>query len=159
MSPQLAQLMTGAEGRYLTTSEMENVKEIMSGYEARMNVMKQLEMHEDYVVRTTIERVFHKFPQFHQERPNAYEKCVRDESLVIRYAAMAYVNQNADIFTEKVMYWMKTIVESMGFADVAIFTYETMQTLVAEKLGDDAAGINQYLQMMVETLSVPETVN
>jgi hypothetical protein len=153
MSPQLAQVMTGAEGRYLTSAEMDNVMNIMRGYETRMNVMKEIEAHEDYIIKTTIERVFEKYPQFQQERPNAYEKCVRDESLVLRYAALAYVNDNPEIFTEKVMFWMQTIVQSMGFGDVARFTYVTMQGYITEKLGaENAAGVNHYLQMMVDCL-------
>jgi hypothetical protein len=116
--------------------------------------MKELEKHEDFIVRRTVEKSLEQFPVFQAERPQAYDKGRRDTTLVLRYAALSWVNEDPEIFTEKVLYWMQTIVASMGFCDVAKFTYTYMQQLVSESLDDEAGvqGINHYLQMVVDVM-------
>ncbi len=153
MHTQLREVMLGAEGRYLSSEEIDRVRNLVKSYEDRLAIMQKLELHEIEIVKETIDRVFEKFPQFYQDRPNAYDKCMRDESLVLRYATMAMVNDDPEIFTEKVLYWMKTVVQSMEFGAEAKFTYEFMQTLVTRALGEnDAKEINRYLQMMVDIM-------
>jgi hypothetical protein len=152
MYSQISQMMVGAEGRYLTSEEMDNISEMVKAFHARFEVTQKLEGKEEQIVKSTVEKSLEHFPQFAEERPAVYEKCVRDETLVLRYAAMAYLNDDDDIFTEKIMYWMRTVVQSMNFADVAKYTYTNMQELVSDELGDDAAGINKYLQMIVEVM-------
>ncbi len=152
MYSQLSQMMTGAEGRYLNSEEMDNISEMVKTFHARFEVTQRLEAKEDQIVRAIVEKSLEHFPQFAEERPNVFEKCVRDETLVLRYAAMAYLNDDDEVFTEKVMYWMRTVVQAMNFTDVAKYTYTNMQEEVSEVLGDDAAGINKYLQMIVEVM-------
>lgn len=153
MNTQLSQVMLGAEGRYLSSAEIDNVMELMRSYEARMRVMQTVEEREDYIVRETVERVFEKFPQFPAERPQAFDKCVRDVSLVLRYAVTAYVNSDPLIFEEKILYWMKGVIQSMGFVDVAKVTYSILQNYVLEVVPEtEAAEINKYLQMLVEIM-------
>ncbi len=152
MYSQISQMMTGAEGRYLNSEEMDNISEMVKTFHARFEVTQRLEAKEDQIVRAIVEKSLEHFPQFAEERPNVFEKCVRDETLVLRYAAMAYLNDDDEVFTEKVMYWMRTVVQAMNFTDVAKYTYTNMQEEVSEVLGDDAAGINKYLQMIVEVM-------
>jgi predicted RNA-binding protein Jag len=152
MYSQLSQMMVGAEGRYLNSEEMDNISEMVKSFHARFEVTQRLEAKEDHVIKTIVEKSLKHFPQFAEERPNVFEKCVRDETLVLRYAAMAYLNDDEEVFTEKVMYWMRTVVQAMNFTDVAKYTYTNMQEEVSEVLGDDAAGINKYLQMIVEEM-------
>jgi predicted RNA-binding protein Jag len=152
MYSQLSQMMTGAEGRYLNSEEMDNISEMVKTFHARFEVTQRLEAKEDQIVKAVVEKSLEHFPQFAEERPNVFEKCVRDETLVLRYAAMAYLNDDDDVFTEKVMYWMRAVVQAMNFADVAKYTYTNMQEEVSDVLGDDAAGINKYLQMIVEEM-------
>jgi predicted RNA-binding protein Jag len=152
MYSQISQMMSGAEGRYLSSEEMDNISEMVKAFHARFEVTQRLEAKEEHVVKSIVEKTLEHFPQFAEERPNVFEKCVRDETLVLRYAVMAYLNDDDDIFTEKVMYWMRTVVKSMNFDDVAKYTYTNMQEAVTDVLGDDAAGINKYLQMIVEVM-------
>jgi hypothetical protein len=153
MHTELREVMHGAEGRYLSSDEIDRVMGIVNSYEDRFAIMKKLELNEIEIVNETIERMFEKYPDFYKDRPNAYDKCVRDESLVLRYAAMAMVNNDPEIFEEKVLYWMKTVVQSMEFTEEAKFTYTYMQTLVTRALGEkDAPEINRYLQMMVDIM-------
>lgn len=152
MYSQISQMMVGAEGRYLTSEEMDNIADMVKAFQARFEITQKLEAKEEQLVKSIVEKTLEHFPQFAEERPNVFEKCVRDETLVLRYAAMAYLNDDEEIFTEKVMYWMRTVVQSMNFADVAKYTYTNMQEAVSDVLGDDAAGINKYLQMIVEVM-------
>jgi predicted RNA-binding protein Jag len=152
MYSQLSQMMVGAEGRYLNSEEMDNISEMVKTFHARFEVTQRLEAKEDQIIKAIVEKSLEQFPQFAEERPNVFEKCVRDETLVLRYAAMAYLNDDDEVFTEKVMYWMRTVVQAMNFTDVAKYTYTNMQEAVSDVLGDDAAGINKYLQMIVEVM-------
>jgi predicted RNA-binding protein Jag len=152
MYSQISQMMVGAEGRYLTSAEMENISEMVKAFQTRFEITQRLEAKEEQLIKSIVEKSLEHFPQFAEERPNVYEKCVRDETLVLRYAAMAYLNDDDEIFTEKIMYWMRTVVKSMNFDDVAKYTYTNMQESVSDVLGDDATGINKYLQMIVEVM-------
>jgi len=154
MNQEIETIMRGAEGRYLTNDEGRKVLDVARGYEKRLLALRTLEQKEAEIVRTTIERVFQKYPKFHQERPMAYEKAERDVSLVVRYCGLAMVNHDPEFLREKLLYWMRTIMTAMEFGPVLKYTYEQLQENVARALPPaEAEEMAPYTRACVEILA------
>lgn len=154
MSRTIHEIMKKAEGRYLTAEEAKKVTDAGREYERLLAISRAVEQHESDIVRTTVERVFQKFPKFHADRPNAFEKAERDITMVLRYAALAMVNSDPELLREKVLYWLRTILKAMEFGDVTKYTYETLQESVTRALPKgDAEEVNKYVRIAVEVLA------
>lgn len=155
MNRQVAAVMREAEGRYLSQAEIDSVLETVRGFERRVAIMRKIEAKEKEIILPMVEAVFNHYPDFSAERPQAFEKCVRDETLVLRYCAMAMVNGDAELLREKLLYWMQTVLASLDFdKDFIRFTYETMQEHISRALAaEEAAEINPYIDIVIAELT------
>jgi len=153
MNVEVRSIIKTAEGRYLTSDESVNLLDLVKSYERRLAIMKSVEAKESIIVRQVLERAFERYPKFAGERAMSYEKGERDVTLVLRYASMAMLQGDAEWFREKVLYWFKTIVDAMVFADVARFTYATLEDVVQKTLPRaDADALVPYLHIATEYL-------
>jgi len=154
MNRAIHDIMKSAEGRYLTADEGKKVIENARHYEHLLAIARTVEQREGEIIKQCIERVFQKFPKFHAERPNAYEKAERDITMVLRYSALAMVNRDPELLREKVLYWLRTILKALEFGEVTKYTYETLQDCVAKALPPaDAEELNKYVKIAVEVLA------
>jgi len=154
MNRAIHEIMKSAEGRYLTVDEGKRVLEAARDYERLLAISRTVEQREGEIVRQTIERVFQRFPKFHADRPQAYEKAERDITLVLRYSALAMLNRDPELLREKVLYWLRTILKALEFGDVTKYTYEVLQEQVAKALPPaDAEEVNKYVKIAVEVLA------
>jgi hypothetical protein len=153
MDAEIRNLILDAEGRYLTRDESWKVLELVRNYERRLEIMRAVEEKEMAIVRYTLEKAFDRFPKFAAERAMSYEKGERDVTLVLRYACMAMLQGDPEWFREKVLYWFKTIVDAMVFADVAKYTYEVLQEAILRNIRrEDAEEVNRYIQIAADYL-------
>lgn len=158
MNKHIADIMRSAEGRYLTSEEAQTVIDTLRGFEHRLGIMQRLEEKESAIIVATVDKVFEKYPDFPKTHPQAAEKCVRDETLVLRYCALALVNNDPTILCEKLLYWLRTILLAIDFDPGFVrFTYETMQEMTRQNLSaEDAEEINKYLSIVVDVLCSEE---
>lgn len=154
MNRKIAGIMRSAEGRYLTSEEMNTVIETARDFERRLGIMKRLEEKEQAIVMPAVEKAFEKFPDFPKVRPMAPEKGTRDVTLVLRYCALAMAYNDAEMLKEKLLYWLKTIFVAMEFdPNFVRHTYETVKEQVAKEMSaEDAEEINQYVNIVIDVL-------
>ncbi|NJM54109.1 MAG: hypothetical protein HC846_12440 [Blastocatellia bacterium] len=72
MYSQISQMMVGAEGRYLTSEEMDNIAEMVKAFQARFEITQKLEAKEEQIVKSIVEKTLEHFSQFADERPNVF---------------------------------------------------------------------------------------
>ena len=91
MSSLLTEIMTGAEGRYLTPHESDTLRDFVRCFVARLSAASEVEEKEQLVCERATRAIMSAYPDYEKNHPGAYEKSVRDLSLVLRYSTQALV--------------------------------------------------------------------
>jgi hypothetical protein len=115
--PDLADLFKRAESRHLTDEELDTFLSIVPEHAARAEAAKAMRACDAAAVRKTITELYQIYP-YEQHHQLAMPKCIRDVRYVCAYASHAMVMGDADWFRDKLLVWMKTILQSFEYPDI-----------------------------------------
>lgn len=130
MNRQLQQMFAAAEGRYLNPSEQSSLRAFALGIEARLAAMTEISSKESVIIERTVREIFRAYPDLEKKYKNAKQTCVRDETMVLRYATLAMLRSDPQYLNDSLLTWMATILKGVGFAPH--FIEDTYKTLAAE---------------------------
>lgn len=155
MNRQLMDMLTASEGRYLTLAEQDTLRGFAQGLEARLSAMAEISSKEAQIVERTVKEVFFAYPDIAKKYKNAMQTCIRDETLVLRYATLAMVRNDPQYLNDTLLSWMATILKGVGFAGHFIEdTYKALGLNATKELSPAAAELLQpFLAQCAAVLS------
>ncbi len=116
--PELSALFKAAESRHLTELELDEYYRVCPGEVERMCAAREIAALEQNIAQKVIAEVFLMYP-YDQHHEMALPKCVRDVRYVIAYASLAMLMKDLQWFDDKLLIWMKTILQSFEFPERA----------------------------------------
>src|SRR5690348_7898543 len=127
MNRQIMEMLSAAEDRYLTAVEQRTLRDFAQGLDARLEAMAEIGSKEAAIIDRTIKQVFAAYPDIEKKYKNAMQTCVRDETMVLRYATQAMVRNDLQYLDDSLLTWMATMLKGVGLAPQFIEdTYKTL---------------------------------
>ena len=140
MNRQIVDMLSSAEGRYLSATEQSTLRDYAQGLDARLAAMVEISAKEVTIVEQTVKEIFRAYPDMEKKFKNAMQTCIRDETLVLRYTTMAMVRDDPQYLNDALLTWLATILKGVGFAPHFIEdTYKTMALVASRELSPATA--------------------
>lgn len=159
MNRQILDTLAAAEGRYLTKPEQGVLRDFAAKLEARLSAMEEVQAKEEVIIDRSLKDVLRAYPDFEQKYQNGRKSCVRDETLVLRYATQAMVRGDVSYLDDALLTWMGTILRGVGFTSNFVEdTYRTLERTAERELSAPTAELlRPYLSHVATTLSAALT--
>lgn len=115
--PELRVLFKEAESRHLKDEEFELYLNYVPEGAVRVNAAREVKGIDGQVVKKIIKEIYAIYP-YEQKHQLAMAKCIRDVRYVTAYATNCMLMNDPDWFRDKLLLWMKTIIQSFGYPDI-----------------------------------------
>lgn len=136
LHPKLREIFRAAESRHFNDEELAAIRAVYPDRAADLEAAREVREKEVAVVSRVVKEIFVQYP-YEQHHQHSTAKCVRDVRYVVAYAAMTMVTGEPQWFENKLLIWMKTILQAFEFPDrsrsgaTALFADKTMESAVA----------------------------
>ncbi len=156
MSNLLEEIRKTDPGRYLTREEASSLSFEGPGMVARIKAAQAAQAMEDQIVEATVLATLKKF-EYERKHDFAKEKCMRDVGYVYRYAVFSMLCEDRRILDDKLLLWMRTVLQAQGFPEgieSIKWCYTTLLLNVRKKLQPEHVTLLEpYFAGAVEILS------
>jgi hypothetical protein len=115
--PELAVIFKAAEARHLDPDQLARYTELTDARD-RATAAQEVREHEGRVVKEVVTSVFKRYP-YEEHHDNAMAKCIRDVRYVSAYSTMAMLMDDVQWLDDKLLIWLKTILQSFEFPAAA----------------------------------------
>lgn len=176
---ELSRLFQSAENRHLHDDELREYERAMPAFADRARAAREIAAVEAQVIERVVSEILVNY-SFEERHAYARTKCVRDVSGVSAYATLSMLMNDPQWFRDKLLLWLRTILQALYFPDReiqkrkalfavqadaappelapnqrAIFeTYNKLKVNYKEKLSPASfALLEPYLQQAIDTLS------
>ena len=135
--PRLDTLFKDAEARHLNDDELDTVLEILPDLKAEVQACREVRTVEKKVVKKVVGEIFSQY-DYAKQHEHALAKCPRDVRYVVAYAAASMLFREPNYFDDKVLVWLKTILQSFEFpkrnvsSSGALFADESLEKALAD---------------------------
>ncbi len=154
MNPQLESILNDTEGRYLEATEQSELIDFANSLEDRLRAMRSVQQHESQVIKAAMESLWDEYPEMKTEHVDAYERGVRDMTLVLRYTALAMVRDSEAFLEQKLLHWFKTILEAFDMSEPVAFAYRCLRDELQQAMpAEDFALLDPFIERTCEILS------
>jgi len=178
--PELADLLRRSEGKFLSDEELELLLRLYPDRQLEVDTARAVRSLATPLVKRVVAEIFSQYA-YEQHHELALAKCPRDVGYVLAYAVTAMLLRDPAWFDNKVLIWLKTILQAFEFperqrsAGSALFvdeeleqrlgqlpkksrsifhTYYRLKQEVERELAEDQAGcLAPYLQQTIDTLT------
>jgi len=135
MKTQIQQILTRAEGRYLSDAEGATLRTWAAGLDERLAAMVEIHRVEEAMIQAVMKRIMTAYPDFTKKYASGAEKGVRDMSIVLRYAAHAMLLQDMPYLEDNLLTWLATVLRGIGFTpDFIEDAYGTLERAARDQL-------------------------
>lgn len=152
----LAKITREEPGRYLTDEEVREALKESPFLASRIRAMRSAQRVEDEVVKSTVDPVLKKFDFQTGRGGYGSAKCYRDVGTVYRYCVYAMVCDDLALLNDKLLYWLRTILQSLsfpGYNDSIAATYTLLRREMNRRLpAEDAALLDPFFRATEEIL-------
>lgn len=149
MNAELKTILTKAEGRFFEDQEAEGLIGYADAMLERIELMKQVEDHEERILHDVAHAVMERFPEIPETYgADAEQRVCRDQMMVLRYATLAAVFQSPDLIHDKLAVWLRTILFSLVRPEMPLFGFDQMVDACRRHLG------GEYAEVMVRYIDV-----
>lgn len=115
--PQLQALFKSAESRHFNDEDLRVYLSVVPEFADRADASREVKNVDGGVVKKVIKRIYEIYP-YEQKHALAMAKCVRDVRYVTAYATTSMLMNDPDWFGDKLLIWMKTIIQSFRYPDI-----------------------------------------
>ncbi|MCH8475115.1 MAG: hypothetical protein LAT55_07800 [Opitutales bacterium] len=115
--PQLAPLFKEAESRHFKDDEFDLYLSVLPEEEKRVKAAREVKNVDGSIVKKIITKTYEIYP-YEQKHQVALAKCIRDVRYVTAYATMSMLMDDVEWFRDKLLVWMKTIIQSFRYPDI-----------------------------------------
>lgn len=113
-NPEIAELFRVAESRHFTDDELERYLTLVPTHHDLVAAAREVMAAESAVVTLTVKQVFFLYP-FSKYHELPKDKCIRDVSYVSAYAIHSMLMADPDWFRDKLLIWLKTILQAFCY--------------------------------------------
>ena len=149
MHPEIEALANRAEDRYLTPGELEDLRQCIQTLGQRLEVYEMIRDRELEIFQPIADRLVAAFP--HQEQI-VLEKSLKQWLSILRYSAIAMLNNNPQILTNQLLSWFKGIVDTHETHKIETKLYQLLQARLKELLSNRAMSLIQPFIAEAETV-------
>ncbi|MFN4258788.1 MAG: hypothetical protein ACK4RK_05790 [Gemmataceae bacterium] len=151
----LLKIINPTDGRYLTPVEQNQVLAYAKSVPSRLLAARHVEQKEEEIINTVLERMKPRYPNFTGQHDRAWEKGFRDMQLVLRYIVQGMLLDDLDAASEKLLFWFRTIVASVGMTPQFMRDhYHTLRDVCQQRLpAESFALLEPHLNRAAEVLS------
>lgn len=159
MYSRMMQTLNATDSRYPNAQEQEEIMGYLTSVPKRMQAMRQVEQKELEMVNQAVAEMKKRYPNFANLHDRAWDKAVRDMQLILRYNVQGMLMDDPEMASEKLFFWFRTIVASVGMTPKFMHdTYTLLRDACKQKLPADAFQLLEpHLERTIEVLSdIPE---
>jgi hypothetical protein len=151
----LVKAITASDCRYLNREEQEKIAAYVTSIPKRLAAARQVEQKEDEIVEGCIAEQKRRYPSFASLHESAWEKSVRDMSLVLRCMVQAMMLDEVDFTAERMLYWLRSIAASTGITPkFAKEHFSHLRDMCRQKLSAEAYGFMEaHLERTIVVMS------
>lgn len=154
MNTQFAKMFSDAEGGYLDDGDFEKLGNYASTLEARMRASKRIQQSEAELVEPAVQKMMNAFPELPAKHGDVRSKTGRDVTLVLRYCTLAMVRDDMPFLEQKLLYWLRTILQSFFPRKVMDVTYRELANSCQRNLDAESLQLlGPYLKRTHEILT------
>jgi hypothetical protein len=126
----------------LTKAEQALLRDFAGRLDDRLLAMEEIQAKEQVIIDSTIDEILRAYPDFEQRHKSGRQKGQRDMTLVVRYAALAMVRNDAQFLDEALLIWFGTILKGIGFAVSFLEdSYKTLERAAERELDPKVAAL------------------
>ncbi len=112
----LQQMILNCQQKHAEDEELDLYLQIAPENEARVRAAREIREVETPIVRKVVKRIFEVYP-YEQHHELAVTKATRDVKMVVLYAALAMLVGDPQWMRDKLLLWMRSILNSFRFPD------------------------------------------
>ncbi|MGF1459395.1 MAG: hypothetical protein ACFBSG_10250 [Leptolyngbyaceae cyanobacterium] len=109
MNSQLVALFDEPEKAYLQAGELNQLSQFVSSLPERISFYQRLRNEEVTLMQTVADALQRQFPR---ESEDKLKRSLQNGILMVRYAAMAMLTDDADLVTQRLETWLPEIIEA-----------------------------------------------
>ncbi len=114
--PNLQEFIQNCQGRHPDDEEFDIYNSVAPGNAARASAAAEIRDVEGPIVRKIVRQIFDAYP-FDAHHDLAVMKATRDIRMVVIYASLSMLLGDPDWFKNKLLFWMKKIIQAFEFPD------------------------------------------
>lgn len=124
MNPKLEALFDEPEKAYLQAEELNALSQFVSSLPDRINLYRRLRNEEVTLMQTVADALQQKFPQESEEK---LKRSLQNGILMVRYAAMAMLSDDAEMVTKRLQSWLPDLVEAYDTKAIDLALYQLIK--------------------------------
>lgn len=156
--PLLAEIARTEPGRWLTPEELDGLRADDPFMAPRVDAAAEARRVESTVLEATVETILKKY-DFEARHDYGKDKCYRDVGAVYRYAVFAMLMNDRGLLENKLLYWMRSIIQSFQFPsgnESIRMTYRLLRQSANRSLAPEHARLlDPFLAAAEEVLPSP----
>ncbi len=155
MNQQLCQLARAADGRYFSGDERDGLLSYADSIPKRFGAAEAVAQKEDAVIRTVLEQMQERYPNFAKHHDQAWARQFRDVQLVLRADAQAMIFDDVRRLDDKILLWIRTLFAANNYTPGFVRDcFESLRAQLQASLSHEEFDLLQpYLNRNVEVLS------
>ncbi|MBL8149585.1 MAG: hypothetical protein JNN15_06620 [Blastocatellia bacterium] len=114
--PKLAELFKQAEGRHFTDEELDIIEREFPQLTVHVSAAREIRTKDVGIISRVVKEVYSQYP-YEKHHEFALAKCPRDIRYVVCYAVQAMIASDPAWFDNKVLIWLKTILQAFEFPE------------------------------------------
>jgi hypothetical protein len=155
MNSTLEKTILSADGRYLADLELQPLEDYLQSHSLRLRAYCYLQEHSDHLILQVLRRMMPTHRQTIQEHG---DKCKRDMSYVLRYAATCILRNDEALFQEYLVLWMQNIMTALKKEQQSAEAYRILKAVVGDVMPvDEAQLVTHYLDLFIDALLTTAT--
>lgn len=115
-NPVLRELFKGAEARHFNEEELASIQREHPELELELETARAVRECDVAIIGRVVKEVYSQYP-YDQHHDHANPKCIRDVRYVIAYACHAMIARDPKWLEDKLLIWLKTILQAFDFPD------------------------------------------
>jgi Phycobilisome protein len=115
MNSRLSKIAQTADGRYFSADERQAFRSFADSLPKRLGVVESVEQKEETVIRTVLEQMQLRYPNFAKHHDQAWARQFRDVQLVLRAGVEAMVFDDIRRLDDKMLYWLRSMFAASNY--------------------------------------------
>lgn len=153
--PILKKIRAEDPGKPPSAEELERIEKDQPELAPRIRATREAVAREQIILKETVEKVLKKY-DFKGRFDYGSEKCYRDVGSVYRYCIFSMLCEDEDMLRNKLLFWMRTIIQSLDFPsgnESIRFCYSLLRETSRRNLSPDSSALmDPYLKIVEEIL-------
>jgi len=154
MTTRLSKLATAADGRYFSADERRQIQDYAGSLQRRFDAAEAAEQKEESVLRSVVEEMQKKYPNFAKYHDQGWARQFRDLQLVLRAVVQAMILDDVSQLDDRILFWMRTMFAANNYTPAFVRDcFTRLRDRLAEQVGDQFDLLKPGLDRSVEVLS------